>query len=981
MKSYIFLLVLALASLNVFGQQTNGSISGQVVDSLGGVVSGATVIAVDSASKEKQTTTNKDGEFTINGLAPGKYIVRVVADKFGLYENADVEVTAGAKQELIVALSVEAIKEEVQVNVDNNVSTDQDRNADATVLKGEALEALPDDPDDLEAALQALAGPAAGPNGGQIYIDGFTGGRLPPKDAIREIRINQNPFSAEFDRPGRGRIEILTKPGSDKLRGSFGFNFNDESLNSRNPFAANRAATQQRFFNGNLSGPIKKGKSSFFIDASQRTNDTNSVVNATILDSSFNPVAFNRDFTVPSTRLSISPRIDYQLNSSNTLVGRYSFTRNKSEDQGFGGFTLPSRASDVSGTEHEIRLTETAILNPKTVNETRFEYSVNRRDNIGDNSIPSINVSGAFNGGGAQVGDNFTDTNRYEVTNITTTSFGANSQHSFKFGGRLRGVSIKNNSESGFGGAFTFTGVRDAVTGEVLFSSIEQYRQKVLGNPNPIFNPNQFSITGGDPLAKVSQFDVGFFATDDWRISPKLTLSFGLRYENQNNIDDNMNFAPRLSFAYSLDQKTVIRGGGGIFYDRYGENNTLQVNRFNGSNQIQYIVTSGAVLGQPVFTLNGVSNVPTAAQLAAVAPGSFSVFRTSEDLQAPTNYQWAFSVERQLPFKMRGAVSYIGNRSIHQLRTVNINAPACGYGVTCPTATAAIQALRPDPTQGNIFEYQSNGYSNQQQLFFNLNSTIGSRVTFSGFYGLGVSKGNEGSPLYSYDFNNEYGYSSGDTRHFFGMFASIRLPWDVRMSPFINASTGTPFNITTGFDNNRDSNFNERPTYQQLNDACRRLSLSYQFCDISGISNPATTIIPRNYGRGPGSFLVNLNFNKTIGFGGSKETASAGGTQGQGGGRGGRGGGGRGPGGGMMGGGPGGGFFGGAGDKPYNLTFGLQITNLFNRVNLGNPVGNLSSDRFGQYTSTSGGGFGGRFGGGGSGTANRIVTLSMRFSF
>ncbi|MGI8554835.1 MAG: beta-sandwich domain-containing protein [Pyrinomonadaceae bacterium] len=320
-KSFVFLILITLASLNVFAQQT-GSISGQVVDTQGGVISGATVIAVNSGAKEKTVTTNKDGEFTINSLQPGKYIVRVVAPKFGLYENAEVPVTSGEKEAFTVVLSVEAIKEEVQVNNDTQVSTDPDANSSALVLKGKDLESLPDDPDDLEAALQALAGPSAGPNGGQIYIDGFTGGRLPPKDSIREIRINQNPFSAEFDRLGFGRIEILTKPGSDKFRGSAFFNFNDESLNSRNPFAPNRAASQYRYFGGNISGPIKKGKSSFFLDVSNRHVDDNTIVNATVLDSSFNIVPFRQDFTVPTQRLTISPRIDYQINASNTLVAR-----------------------------------------------------------------------------------------------------------------------------------------------------------------------------------------------------------------------------------------------------------------------------------------------------------------------------------------------------------------------------------------------------------------------------------------------------------------------------------------------------------------------------------------------------------------------------------------------------------------------------------------------------------------------------------
>ncbi|MGI9035889.1 MAG: carboxypeptidase regulatory-like domain-containing protein [Pyrinomonadaceae bacterium] len=987
-KSFAFFILLVFASLNIFAQQTTGSITGQVVDSLGGVVNGATVIAVDANAKEKSVTTTKDGAFTIGGLAPGKYTVRVVAPRFGLYENSDVEVKSGEKQELTVALSVEAIKEEVQINADAGVSTDPDANTSAIVLKGKDLDALPDDPDDLQAALQALAGPSAGPNGGQIYIDGFTGGQLPPKESIREIRINSNPFSAEFDRLGFGRIEIFTKPGTNKFRGSGFFNFNDDVLNARNPFAPNRAPTQLKFFGSNLSGPIKKGKASFFVDVSDRNINNGVVVNASVLDPSFNIVPFQQDVTVPRRRFSINPRIDYQINASNTLVARYSFPRNK-QDNFNGGFTLPSLTSKSSETEHEIRLTETAVLSPKTVNETRFEYSRNHSTQTGDNSIPTINVSGAFTGGGSQVGNNYTNTNYFELQNYTTTSFGSRSQHSVKFGGRLRLSRIKDYSQSGFGGSFTFAGVRDPLTGNVLYSSIEQYRQLLLGNTNPIFQPSQFTITGGNPLVSVSQFDIGIFATDDWKISPKLTLSLGLRYENQNNIKDNMNFAPRFSFAYApgaggaKPAKTVFRGGAGIFYERFGDNYTLQTTRFNGTNQVQYIITpSTGLLGQPIFSLSGVTNVPTIAQIAAVAPGTFTVRRTSPDLQSPTTYQYALSVERQLPFKTKGAIYFVGSRSIHQLRTVNINAPVCGLNSICPNTQAQIQALRPDPTQGNIYEFESNGISKQQQLIFNLNSSLGSKITFSANYRLGFAKSNTdgGFPAYSYDFSNEYGNSSQDVRSYFSFFGSVQMPWGIRMSPFIIARSGAPFNIVTGIDSNRDSVFTERPTYSQLADACTRNNLNFSFCNISGVANPATTIIPRNYGRGPGAFTVNLNFNKTFGFGASKNTVAQNGSPGgDGSGRGGRGG--RGGGFGGMGGGRGGGgggFFGGGNtDKPYNLTFGLIIGNIFNHVNYNQPVNNLSSSLFGQYTSSSN--FG-NFACNGT-SANRCVQLSMRFSF
>ena len=324
--------------------QQAGSLAGQVVDANGAVIVGATVTAVAADGKEKTATSNQRGEFAIAGLAAGKYTVKAIAPKFALYENTEVQITGGQKEDLSVTLTVEGVEEQVEVSNQGNVSTDQDNNAGATVLKEKDLEALPDDPDELEAALQALAGPSAGPNGGQIYIDGFTGGQLPPKESIREIRINQNPFSAEYDRLGFGRIEILTKPGSDKWRGQAFFNFNDESLNSRNPFAFNRAPSQTRFFGGSVSGPVQKGKSSFFLDISNRDIDNNTVVNALVLDPAFNIVDFRQDIRIPTRRFSFSPRFDYQLNDSNTLVLRYSYGRSSTENQGVNDTSLPSRA-------------------------------------------------------------------------------------------------------------------------------------------------------------------------------------------------------------------------------------------------------------------------------------------------------------------------------------------------------------------------------------------------------------------------------------------------------------------------------------------------------------------------------------------------------------------------------------------------------------------------------------------------------------
>lgn len=993
MKSIKFILSISLitllSSLLVFGQQT-GTISGQVNDSLGDVIVGATVTVVDSNGKEKTAVTNNSGVYKVTGLAPGNYTVRIFAENFALSESTDVEVTAGSTVDIPAVLTVEVVEEVVQVTNDESVNTSPQDNKSALVLKDSDLDALPDDPDDLEQALQALAGGAAGPNGGQIYIDGFQGGNLPSKESIREIRINQNPFSAEYDRLGFGRIEILTKPGSDKFRGQAFFNFGDSALNSRNPFSENKAESQRKFFGGSISGPIIKNKASFFLSVDNRQIDDGQIINATVIDPNFNIVPFQQEFTQPNRRFSISPRFDYAINQNNTLVARYEFERRTSDNQGIGDFSLPSRATQSENTEHTFQITETAILNPTTINETRFQYRYDNTERIGDSSIPTIQVLDAFTGGGSSIGQNYSRDSNFELQNYTTTSLGKNSEHSIKFGAKLRGTTLKDRSESNYGGTFTFSGFRDDngtpdnFDDDVVVSSIEQYRQNLLGNPDPRYNPNQFSITAGNPLADISQYDIGLFVTDDWRVSPGLTLSFGLRYENQTNINDSFNFAPRLSFAYSPGAggarapKTVFRGGFGIFYDRFGENQSLQAQRLDGVTQQQYIVTNNdIILGQPVFTLDGVTNVPTIDQLSDIAPRSSTPRIIDDGLQAPYTIQGALSVERQLPGRSTISLYYVGSRSLHQIRSRNINAPICPPGFDCPTDNAvALQALRPDPTLGNIYQYESSGVVQQQQLIVNFRTFLSSKFTIFSNYRLSKSEGNSdgGFPQYSYDISDEYTNSAFDRRHFFFFGGSIGVPFGISLRPFIIAGSGTPFNITAGRDLNGDSIFNDRPTFGQLNDACVANGLTNTFCDVSGEN--FDEIIPRNYGRGPSLFTVNLGIDKTFGFGktsggSTTQTAEGGGAGpggpggGRGGGRGGRGGGGR------------GGFGGGGNERsPYNLTVGVRINNLLNTNNANTPVGNINSALFGQSTNTAG-----SFGRGGGSGGNRQIEFRTSFRF
>ncbi|HEY0084183.1 MAG TPA: hypothetical protein VGB61_15495, partial [Pyrinomonadaceae bacterium] len=487
-----------------------------------------------------------------------------------------------------------------------------------------------------------------------------------------------------------------------------------------------------------------------------------------------------------------------------------------------------------------------------------------------------------------------------------------------------------------------------------------------------------------------------------------LTLSGGLRYETQTNISSSFNFAPRLAFAYSpgagaRQPKTVIRGGFGIFYTRFGENFTLQANRFNGENQQQFIIaapdaddTSARAI-QARNILNNFPNVPTVAELTGFAlPQTTRI--VASDLQSPYTIQSTASVERLLPGRVTVTASFVNTRTLHLLRTRNINAPVNGVR---PLGNAL----------GNVFQYESSGILNQNQLIINANTRFNPNFSIFANYTLGRANsdtdGANSFPADNYDLSAEYGRSALDIRHRFFLGGSISAPWGIRLNPLIFASTGAPFNITTGRDNNGDTQFNDRPAFATAATLPSNLRTT-AFGDFDLSPAPGAEIIPRNFGRSEGQFTVNMRINKSFGFGevpgaAARRTAAAGGqtpaegdqTAAAGGRRGGAGGGaragggGRGGGGGGRGGAGGGGPFGqggifGAGggggeQKRYNLTLGINIANIFNRTNLGPFVGNLSSNRFGQAIQ-SGGGFG--FGGGGGGGAgNRRVEAQIRFSF
>jgi len=403
MKPLLLLLLLLLTLLPVTYAQPSGIVHGVVTDESGALVPGAKVTVSNAAGPVKSGTAGNDGSYSINGIPSGQY--RVIATSPGLQQAQPfaVDLSASPNATANIQLQVAAEKQEVTVqeNAGPQVSVDPSQNAGALVLRGTDLQALSDDPDDLQADLQALAGPSAGPSGGQIYIDGFTGGTLPSKDSIREIRINQNPFSPEYDKLGYGRIEILTKPGTDKLHRNINADFGDAIWDARNPYAADKAPFLQRNFGGSLSGALGK-KASFFLDVQDRDIDNGNIINGfTVNQTSFLVSPSNSVFVAPQNRFRISPRIDYQLSKNNTLTMRYGYTRNDLDNQGVGNLSLLTTGYHALNTDHTVQLIETAVLSTKVINETHFQLFHTNSAEMQTSDLPGITVAGAFNGGGA----------------------------------------------------------------------------------------------------------------------------------------------------------------------------------------------------------------------------------------------------------------------------------------------------------------------------------------------------------------------------------------------------------------------------------------------------------------------------------------------------------------------------------------------------------------------------------------------------
>ena len=961
--------------------QTAATVRGTITDPDGAVIPTATITLTAGVGKSVTTQSTGDGSYTLRNVAPGTYSLTVTMTGFGSYVKQGIKIAAGQSLTQDVKLAIQEQTTEVMVTAEAaQVSTDQDSNASAMVLKGKDLDALSDDPDDLANELSALAGPAAGPNGGQIYVDGFTGGALPPKSSIREIRVNQNPFSAQYERLGFGRVEVFTKPGTDKFHGQLQMNGNSSAFNTGNPQLKNAPQLPYHtiFTFGNITGPISK-ISSFSFGGSYRTIQDDSVVDPAAIFTNpttgavcppgnttgctlqlLNQNGYTASVLLPQTRYDLNPRFDLAIGEKNTLTLRFQHEHNSQQNNGVGGNSIFSAGNDSTSYESELQVSDTQILSPRVINETRFEYNWNGSTQSPHDTSPTINVQGAFNGGGSSSGITNSTGSHVEVQNYTSIALGKNF---IRFGGRMRSNQNSNTTTAGTNGIFTYNYLVDpctiasnncasttACSAANATGGVQRYSSYQCGQ---VAQFSKTIITTPNVSARVT--DVGLYAEDDWKARPNLTFSYGIRFETQNATSDHADFSPRISFAYGIGKakstpKTVLRGGYGIFYDRYGVNSQLNIDRS---------------LGQSQITAQG--NLPatcTPSSQATCGTGGLSTIRSAaSNLRAPYTLLAALGFDQQLFKGATMSVNYLNARGVHQYLSENVGPLTSAGGIN--------------------YQYQSEGVFRQNQLIANMRYSGPHAISLFGYYVLNFANGDSNGlgsfPSVPFNPGADYGRTNFDVRQRIFLGGNMTLPFRISLSPLIIASAGNPYNITTGTDLNGDSIYNDRPAFVNSQTLPQNIVVTplgtFDVKPAAGVAR-----IPINYGTSPSLFTMNLRVAKTFGFGPSTNpNANTG--------QGGRGGGDHGPGpvvggGGQRGGGDhggGGGMFGGGGGstgRRYNMTLGVQGQNIFNVVDRGSPSAVLTApaSTIGVPTGLAGSTFT-------SGSAVRRVSLQMSFSF
>jgi Carboxypeptidase regulatory-like domain len=755
---------------------TTDSISGVLLDPSGAAITGAELILLGSkADAVAHATTDNVGAFRLQNISPGKYTLQVHAEGF---RDARIAVAVTSKRSLpmpirvVMQISVET--ENVTVATGINVplvSTETSENQNTNAIDRNALDRVPVfDQDYITTMSRFLDDNSTGTNGVTLVVNGIeaNGPGVTPS-AVQEVKINNNPYSARFSRPGRARLEIITKGGSPTYHGSVNYMFRDSVFDASNAFAVVKPPESREYFEGSVTGPVGHSKrTSFLLSLDEDILDQQDIIDTKAIAAaeSLGLGPFAQTVPNPTHHFFGSGRIFHDFVNGDQFWIGYSYEHRSAENQNAGGTTLPSAATDTRFLEHEINVSYLHQFSPHWLNQARFLVGHFDSPVVSVDANAQIAVSGLFTAGGAQADSRRTEYH-FDGTDFATY---ANNRHQISFGIDIPDISRRGLDDfTNRAGTYTFASAAD-------YSAL---------------TPATYLVQTGQGHVTFLEKVICAFVEDNIRVRPNFSLYLGVRYYFQNYFhDDPDNFAPRIGFAYapSAKGKTVIRGGAGVFYDRTGPGPIGDLMHFNGVNLLRYIAETPQY---PVLP-SDLSSTPT------------SVVTLDPRSRMPYTLQYSAGVERQVTAKSTFSAVYIGTRGIDVFRSIDSNAPVLTGGTF----------VYPNPALGQVRQIQSEGYlkGNALELTFRGKPS----KYFSGQIQYTLSRTDNNSsgityfPAYSYDPSADWGRSDNDRLHKFDMLGSTQFSKFFTLGVALSLYSGKPVNITTGSDNNGDGILNDR---------------------------------------------------------------------------------------------------------------------------------------------------------------------------
>lgn len=783
------------------------AVHGVVADSTGAIIPNAEVDLVDPSGTVAGTYhSDGEGNFQLTAPHPGDYTLVVSEPGFDTVRTpvtiapsltgvtAPTAAAALAKP-LHIVLPIAALATNIRVNADNSEDlTAPEENRDSSVLSSNDLKALPIFDNDYQSAMSSFLDDNVTATGGTgLLVDGVESNRATVSaSAVQEVRINQDPYSAQYYWPGRGQMEIVTKSAADKFHGQFNFLFRDSALNAQNALAPSKPFEQRRIYEGHLTGPIPHfAKSSFLGSFNRAEEDLDSVVSATVLPTPSNPSGdFNANVPAPNRDTEFSLRAAHQFGDKHSGYAEYSYQDWTGQNQGVGGQTLAAAGYNSRYREDDVILHLDSTLSAVTLNQLSLvaEHDSSRSSDVAE--APHVSVAGDFSSGSAQSDSLSTEANLRLYDMVTWT----HGRHYVKYG-----VGVPHIARRAFDdntnalGSITYgpTLAADGVT--VLTSALTNYQDN---------RPSAYSLNSGDVRFIYHRQEAGAFIQDQFKISPRFAITPGIRYDWQNFLASRrLGFSPRVSFAWVLDPdaKLIVRGGGGIYYDRFGSGPLLDLARY------QNALRRSAVLSQdPGLAPAGCfADLATISTCAASQPPSLA--RLQPNAKIPYQIQYGLSIERQLGEKATGVVSVYSVRGIDSFRSVDINAPMPQSGYT----------ERPNPAFSRIREMQSAGFFEGNAMDLSYRGRLNKYFTGFGRYTFSHYEANTGGigwfPQNQYAPNDEWSNANFDRRHRLGMYAMFDPESIFNLGAGIFANTGTPWTVLTGTDAYGDDLFNTRP--------------------------------------------------------------------------------------------------------------------------------------------------------------------------